>query len=125
MSTKSPENFLSPDQRALLLAALNSNVPINSSQPRSTQNKPTAENDNAGETTAGDSSFDNSFFTDADAIGDADYNFEMGNFYEDFGTEIPKSNGSGNDHEKRKLSFDDDEDEEADPHETEPKRRGG
>ncbi|KAF3936791.1 hypothetical protein ABW19_dt0203322 [Dactylella cylindrospora] len=124
MSTKSPELFLSADQRALLLAALNSNAPLNS-QPRTATMKDTQNTSGLESPTMGDSSFDTSLFADADALGDADYSFDLDNY--GFGLEtLDKGDKSdGNDHEKRKLSLDDQDDEEADPHETEPKRREG
>ncbi|KAK6536656.1 DNA-binding transcription factor yap1 [Arthrobotrys megalospora] len=131
MSTKSPELFLSPDQRALLLAALNSNAPLNS-QPRSSSAS-LKDSQNADALTSpqnGDASFDTSLFTDADALGDADYSFDLtdyqlGDFGLESGTNDSPSNGNGNEHEKRKLSFDDQDDDETDPHEAEPKRREG
>ncbi|KAK6354987.1 DNA-binding transcription factor yap1 [Orbilia brochopaga] len=121
MSTKSPELFLSPDQRALLLAALNSNTPLNS-QPRSSPvgMKESSSSDSLNSPQKGDSSFDTSLFTDADALADVDYNFDLTDYsIGEFGLE------SAGDHEKRKLSIEDAADEEADPHETEPKRREG
>ncbi|KAK6361501.1 DNA-binding transcription factor yap1 [Orbilia blumenaviensis] len=131
MSTKSPELFLSPDQRALLLAALNSNAPLNS-QPRSSSAslKDSQNTDTLTSPQNGDASFDTSLFTDADALGDADYSFDLtdyqlGDFGLESGTNNSPSTGNGNEHEKRKLSLDDGEDDEADPHEAEPKRREG
>ncbi|KAF3904036.1 hypothetical protein AA313_de0208702 [Arthrobotrys entomopaga] len=121
MSTKSPELFLSPDQRALLLAALNSNSPL-TTQPRSS---PTAmkQSDSSESLTSpqnGELSFDNSGFTDADALADVDYSFDLSDYHlGDFGLE------GSSEHEKRKLSVDDQEDDETDPHEAEPKRREG
>ncbi|EPS41511.1 hypothetical protein H072_4550 [Dactylellina haptotyla CBS 200.50] len=122
MSTKSPELFLSPDQRALLLAALNSNTPLNA-QPRSssTPMKQSDSSESLASPQDGEASFDNGLFTDADALADVDYSFDLSDYQlGEFGLE-----GSGNEHEKRKLSLDDDADEDADPHETEPKRREG
>ncbi|KAJ6261189.1 hypothetical protein Dda_3857 [Drechslerella dactyloides] len=110
-----------PALRALLLAALNSNAPLNA-QPRSTPvaMKQSDSSDSLNSPLKGDSSFDTSLFTDADALADVDYNFDLGEYgLGEFGLE------STGDHEKRKLSIDDAADEEADPHETEPKRREG
>ncbi|RVD88632.1 uncharacterized protein DFL_002809 [Arthrobotrys flagrans] len=131
MSTKSPELFLSPDQRALLLAALNSNAPLNS-QPRSSSAslKDSQNTDTLTSPQNGEASFDTSLFTDADALGDADYSFDLadyqlGDFGLESGTNNSSSNGNGNEHEKRKLSLDDEDEDEIDPHEAEPKRREG
>ncbi|KAF3190256.1 DNA-binding transcription factor yap1, variant 2 [Orbilia oligospora] len=131
MSTKSPELFLSPDQRALLLAALNSNAPLNS-QPRSSSDslKDSQNTDTLTSPQNGEASFDTSLFTDADALADADYSFDLadyqlGDFGLESGTGDSPGNGNGNEHEKRKLSFDDQDDDEVDPHEAEPKRREG
>ncbi|KAF3917859.1 hypothetical protein ABW20_dc0106764 [Dactylellina cionopaga] len=128
MATKSPELFLSPDQRALLLAALNSNTPLNS-QPRSSSVgvKDASSNESSTSPQNGDASFDNSLFTDADALADVDYSFDLSDYQlGEFGLESGMNDSaSGNEHEKRKLSFDDSADEDADPHETEPKRREG
>ncbi|KAF3085472.1 DNA-binding transcription factor yap1 [Orbilia oligospora] len=131
MSTKSPELFLSPDQRALLLAALNSNAPLNS-QPRSSSDslKDSQNTDTLTSPQNGEASFDTSLFTDADALADADYSFDLadyqlGDFGLESGTGDSPVNGNGNEHEKRKLSFDDQDEDEIDPHEAEPKRREG
>ncbi|KAF3172842.1 DNA-binding transcription factor yap1 [Orbilia oligospora] len=131
MSTKSPELFLSPDQRALLLAALNSNAPLNS-QPRSSSDslKNSQNTDTLTSPQNGEASFDTSLFTDADALADADYSFDLadyqlGDFGLESGTGDSPVNGNGNEHEKRKLSFDDQDEDEIDPHEAEPKRREG
>ncbi|EWC46888.1 hypothetical protein DRE_03900 [Drechslerella stenobrocha 248] len=116
MSAKSPELFLSPDQRALLLAALNSN-----SQPRSdlAAMKESSTSESLDSPQKGDSSFDTSLFTDADALADVDYNFDLSDYHlGDIGLE-------GGEHEKRKLSIDDESNDEADPHAAEPKRREG
>src|SRR6218665_825677 len=108
MSTKSPELFLSPDQRALLLAALNSNTPLNS-QPRSSSDslKDSQNTDTLTSPQNGEASFDTSLFTDADALGDADYSFDLADYQlGDFGLESGTNNSSnenGNEHEKRKL----------------------
>ncbi|KAK6503186.1 DNA-binding transcription factor yap1 [Arthrobotrys musiformis] len=130
MSTKSPELFLSPDQRALLLAALNSNSPLNS-QPRSSSDslKDSQNTDTLTSPQNGEASFDTSLFTDADALGDADYSFDLADYQlGDFGLESGTNNSStenGNEHEKRKLSLDDQDEDDIDPHEAEPKRREG
>ena len=137
----SSDLYLSPDQKDLLLAALNSNNPGFKNQtspppPFTADSNRRTSNQNYASQQPDFTSFDlndESFLSNGSSnihntenLDDLDYELDFditGDNYQ-FDVDASKDENKDGDHEKRKLSDDDADDSVVDPHDAEPKRRG-